>query len=132
MYHWEESSLSLLFYMVSVFRWCKHQQKITIVCHAFFSHDLQECYLCIIEFNSLTSNVPLTVCSLASLSLLHEKHVFSLHNLLGSWEPHLVSGGWIEFAVSPNNKFCKYDCKYMSNPNLYPHICYRRMIVMGK
>lgn len=63
----------------------------------------------IIKRSSLTSSVPLTVCALASLTLLHAKHVFSLHNLLGSCDPHVLSGGWIEFAVSPSYKFCKYD-----------------------
>ena len=68
-----------------------------------------------------TRIVPLTVCELASLILLHEKHVSSLHRLVESWDPHLLSGGSMEFAVSPSAQCHKYGCKWivmLSNFNL--------------
>lgn len=56
--------------------------------------DFQDAYLCIIRsMTVLTRIVPLTVCELASLTLLHEKHVVSSQSLPDSWEPHLLSGG---------------------------------------
>ena len=58
----------------------------------------------IYSIDFLTRSVPLTVCEFASLRLLHEKHVFSLHSLPGSWDSHLLSGGWLEFAVSPSHE----------------------------
>lgn len=49
----------------------------------------------------LTKSVPRTVWEFASRILLHEKHSLSSHNLPYSWELHLFSGAWMEFAVSP-------------------------------
>lgn len=46
-----------------------------------------------IKSKTLTRIVPLTICELDSLTLLHEKHVVSLHNLPDSWVSHLLSGG---------------------------------------
>jgi len=55
-----------------------------------------------------TRSVPLTICELASRKLLHEKHSFSLQSWpYSSRELHLLSGGCIEFAVSPDVKFIR-------------------------
>lgn len=45
-----------------------------------------------IKMEFLTRRVPLTVCELVSLMLLHEKQVFSSHNSPDSLDLHLLSG----------------------------------------
>lgn len=56
----------------------------------------------IILINIQTRIVPRTICEFVSRILLHEKHSFSLHSWPYSWELHLLSGGCIEVAVSPD------------------------------
>ena len=51
--------------------------------------------------NMLTKIVPLTTCEFASFIQLHEKHVVLSHNTPVSWPWHPLSGGCMEFAVSP-------------------------------
>lgn len=54
------------------------------------------------NMDTLTRNVPRTVCEFASLILLHETQVISLQSVPNSWALHLCSGGWTEEAVSPD------------------------------
>jgi len=56
-----------------------------------------------ILISNSTRSVPLTICELDSRKLLHEKHSLSWQSWPNSsWELHLLCGGCIEFAVSPD------------------------------
>lgn len=70
--------------------------------------DLEQCFsssLFLTEFMPrtivITRRVPLTVCAFASLMLLHDEHVSSVHSFSNSWDLHCLSGGSIESMVSP-------------------------------
>lgn len=97
MFHLRESFLSLLFDRVSV--------------NTILLDDSSKgrCYICLhdncsgsVSILILTRSVPRTVWDCASRMLLHAKHVSSWHSLPDSWASHRLSGGWTEFAVSPD------------------------------